>query len=172
MSTNKAGATNLGQSTKMTIWFFIGYFLLMVSLISSVAFVDLDKTTSPIKNIDSTSTFKEELMKHEREVEEKKKKEPKQSLFNVSDEFVITAVTAGAILDIVIVVLWVRKGNQKLEGKEIPSKKRWRDTKIFWNIVTMGVVQLKNNKYSINWFNLIGVTILLHVLFYILYTKY
>ena len=156
----------------MTVWFFTGYVLLMVSLISTAVFVDFDKTTLPIKYIDSNTTFKEELMKHERKVEETKNKEPKQLLFNVSDEFAIIAVTGGAILDIVIVILWARKENQRLEGKEIPSKKRWRDTKIFWNIVAMGVVQPKNNKYSINWFNMIGVTILLHVLFYILFTKY
>ncbi|WP_449619814.1 hypothetical protein [Robertmurraya sp. Marseille-Q9965] len=161
----------MGNSTKMTIWFFTGYVLLMVSLISTVALVDFDNTISPIKNIDSNTTFKEELMKHERKVEEKKNKEPKQ-LFNISDEFAITAVTGGAVLDIIIVILWARKENQKLVGKEILSKKRWRDTKIFWNIVAMGVVQPKNKKYSINWFNMIGVTILLHILFYILFSKY
>lgn len=156
----------------MTIWFFTGYFLLMISLICIVLFVNSDKTTSPIKNIESNTTFKEELMKHEPKVEENKNKEPKQLLFNVSQEFVIIAVTVGAILDIIIVIIWARKENQKLERKEIPSKKRWRDTKIFWNIVTFGMIQLKNNKYSINWLNMIGVTILLHVLFFILFTKY
>jgi hypothetical protein len=55
-----------------------------------------------------------------------------------------------AILDIVIVILWTIKDNQKLEGREITSKRRWRDTKIFWNIVALGVVQPKDNKYSIN----------------------
>ncbi|MBU8855695.1 hypothetical protein BGM24_27640 [Bacillus sp. FJAT-26377] len=137
-----------------------------------VVFVDFDKTKSPINYVDSSTTFKEELMKHEDKVEENKNKEPEQLLFNVSDEFAIIAVTTGAILDIVIAILWARKENQKLNGKEISSKKRWRDTKIFWNIVAMGVVQPKNNKYSINWFNMIGVTILLHFLFYILFTKY
>lgn len=156
----------------MTIWFFTGYVLLMVSLIIMVVFVDFDKTKSPINYVDSSTTFKEELMKHEDKVEENKNKEPEQLLFNVSDEFAIIAVTTGAILDIVIAILWARKENQKLNGKEISSKKRWRDTKIFWNIVAMGVVQPKNNKYSINWFNMIGVTILLHFLFYILFTKY
>lgn len=156
----------------MTIWFFTGYVLLMVSLISTVAFIDFDKTTSPIKIVESNATYKDELMKNEQKFEEVENKEPKQLLFNVSDEFAIIAVTVGAILDIVIVILWARKENQRLEGKETPSKKRWRDTKIFWNIVAMGVVQPKNNKYSINWFNMIGVTILLHFLFYLIFTKY
>lgn len=160
------------KSTKMTIWFFTGYVLMMVSLISTVAFVDFDKTTSPIKISESNTTFKDELIKHERKVEEKKNKEPKQILFTVSDEFAIIAVSIGAILDIVIVILWARKENQKLEGREITSKRRWRDTKIFWNIVAMGVVQPTNNKYSINRINMISVSILLHVLFYILFTKY
>lgn len=46
------------KSTKMTIWFFTGYVLLMVSLISTVAFVDFDKTTSPIKITESNTTLK------------------------------------------------------------------------------------------------------------------
>ncbi|MGS2779842.1 hypothetical protein ACVBAX_21095 [Robertmurraya sp. GLU-23] len=62
-------------------------------------------------------------MKHERKVEEKNK-EPKQILFTVSDEFAIIAVSLGAILDIVIVILWARKENPKLEGRDITSKRR------------------------------------------------
>ncbi|KGX91178.1 hypothetical protein N781_05310 [Pontibacillus halophilus JSM 076056 = DSM 19796] len=161
----------MAYSTKMTIWFFTGYVLLMVSLISVVVFVDFDGSTSPINHNESNSTFKEELLKHEQKVEENKKIEPKPLTFNVSDEFAFLAVTVGAILDIVIVILWARNENKKLEGKELPDKRRWRDTKLFWNIVAMGVVQPKNNKYCINWLNLIGVTILLHILFYILFTK-
>lgn len=167
-----AGVSNLDKSSKMTIWFFMGYVVLLVSFVSVIALVDFNNVTSPVKQSESNTTFTEELMKHERKVEEDKNKEPKELLFNVSDEFAIIAVTAGAILDIVIAILWARKENQKSEEKEISSKQRWRDTKIFWNIVAMGVIQPKNNKYSINWFNMIGVTILLHVLFYILFTKY
>ena len=137
-----------------------------------MVFIDFDKAVSPGDPIESGTAFKEEWLKHERTVAAPANKEPTQLLFKVSDEFAIMAVTAGAILDIVIVILWARKENQKAERHEILGKKRWRDTKIFWNIVAMGVVQPKNNKYSINWFNLIGVTILLHVLFYILFTKY
>ncbi|MCM3588888.1 hypothetical protein M3182_25010 [Mesobacillus maritimus] len=158
----------MSKSTKLTIWFFVGYVLLIGSLISTVALVDFDKNTSPIKITESNTTFKQELTAHERKVEEKKSTEQKKPLpFTVSDEFVMTAVTLGAILDIVIVVLWARKENKRLAEKELPSKKRWRDTKIFWNIVALGMIQPKNNQYSINWFNLIGVTIFLHLLFYL-----
>lgn len=165
---NEAGVSNMSKSTKLTIWFFVGYVLLIGSLISTVALVDFDKNTSPIKITESNTTFKQELTAHERKVEEKKSTEQKKPLpFTVSDEFVMTAVTLGAILDIVIVVLWARKENKRLAEKELPSKKRWRDTKIFWNIVALGMIQPKNNQYSINWFNLIGVTIFLHLLFYL-----
>ncbi|MEZ0482200.1 hypothetical protein [Planococcus sp. SSTMD024] len=168
----KVGVSHLSKSIKMTVWFFTAYVLLTASLISIVVFIDFDQSASPIKNIDSNSTFKEELMKYERKVEADANKEASPPSFRVSDEFAIAAVTGGALLDIIIVVLWARKENQKMEGKDIHSKKRWRDTKLFWNIVAMGVVQPKNNKYAINWFNMIGITILLHVLFYILFTKY
>ena len=154
------------KSTRMTIWFFTGYILLMLSLISSVAFIDFNKATSPIKITEHT--IKQEEIK----VEEIKNKEPKQLLFNVSDEFAIIAITVAAIVDIFIVILWARKENQKLEGKDVPRKKRWRDTKLFWNIVAMGVIQPKNKKFSINWINMITVTVLLHVLLYLLLTKY
>lgn len=153
------------KSTRMIICFFTGYILLMVSLISSVAFIDFNKTTPPIKITEHT--IKQEEIK----VEEKENKEPKQLLFNVSDEFAIIAITVAAIVDIIIVILWARKENQKLEGKAVP-RNRWRDTKLFWNIVAMGVIQPKNKKFSINWINMITVTVLLHVLLYILLTKY
>lgn len=160
----------MSKSAKMTIGFFTGYVLLMASLISTALFADIDQTTSPIHTTESSPTFKEEFMEHERKAEEKKNQE-QEPLFHVSDEFAMTAVTAGAIADIVIAILWARKENRRLKGEEIPSKKRWRDTKLFWNIVAMGVIQPKNSQYSINWLNLISVTILLHVLFYLLFTK-
>ena len=156
----------MGQSTKMTIGFFVGYFLLMMSLIGFAVFINSNNTptTLPLQNTEPTTTFQEDLTKEELLEEENKNEEQKKSSSKVSEKFLIIAVSIAAVLDIIIVVLWARKENKKLSGKENSDKKRWRDTKIFWKIVTMGMIQLKNNKYSINWLNVIVITILLHVL--------
>lgn len=163
----------MDRSTKTTIWFFTIYVVLMASLISAVVFVDFDQLTSSIKqNSESDWTFQKERVMYERSAGDNRHQESKPLLFNVSDEAAIIAVTAGAILDIVIVILWARRENKKIERNEVPRKKRWRDTKLFWNIVAMGVIQPKDGKYAVNWFNMIGVTILVHVLLYFLLANY
>jgi hypothetical protein len=145
------------------VLFFSAYFLLIISMIIAVTFVDFKPSKLSVEVPDTT--FKQELEKHQKKIAAKQEEKRKNRL-NITNETVMIAVSIGALLDIIIAYIWVRRENRKYEGKERPNKERWRDSKIFWNIVAMGVIQPKGNKYVINWVNMIGIGILLHLFFY------
>ncbi|MFP7300199.1 hypothetical protein [Neobacillus niacini] len=151
------------KSTNKTVLFFTVYLLLMISMILAVSLADFKPSKSSVEVPDTT--FKQELEKHEKKVEARQE-ESKKKRFNISNETVLIAVSIGAVLDVVIVYIWVKKENRKNSEKERTGKKRWRDSKIFWNIVAMGVIQPKENKYVINWVNMIGAGILVHLFLY------
>ena len=153
---------DMKKSNTKIILFFATYILLMVSMIAAVTLIDFEPSKSTVEIPDTT--FKQELEKHEKKVEARQVE--KKNSRNISNETVLIAVSIGALLDVIIVYIWVKRENRKMDGKERSSKKRWRDSKIFWNIVAMGVIQPKENKYVINWFNMIGVGILLHFFLY------
>ena len=46
----------------------------------------------------------------------------------------------------------------------IPVKKRWTDSKWFWHIIALGIVQPKNGRIVVNWRNLLAAFVLLTVL--------
>ncbi|WP_419887476.1 hypothetical protein ACN6MT_18710 [Neobacillus niacini] len=148
--------------------FFTTYFLLMVSMILAVTLVDFKPSKSSVEMPETT--FKQELEKHEKKIAAKQE-EKKKNRWTISRETVMIAVSIGAILDIIIAYIWVRRENRKYDGKESPNKKRWRNSKIFWNIVAMGVIQPKGKRFVINWFNMIGVSILIHLFFYFFLIK-
>jgi hypothetical protein len=150
------------KSNMKILLFFTTYLLLMVSMIAAVSLIDYKASKSPVEIPDTT--FKQELEKHEKKVEARQ--EEMKNRWNITNEMVLIAVSIGALLDVIIVYIWVKRENRKMDGKEKSSKKRWRDSKIFWNIVAMGVIQPKENKYVINWFNMIGAGILLHFFLY------
>lgn len=151
------------KSNTKIVLFFTTYILLMVSMIVAVSVVDFKPGKSSVELPDTT--FKQELEIHEKNVEARQE-EKKKNRWNITNETVLIAVSMGAFLDIIIAYIWVRRENRKHDGKERSGKKRWRDSKIFWNIVAMGVIQPKGNKYVINWFNMIGIGFLLHLFLY------
>lgn len=146
------------KSMNKIVLFFTIYLLLMLSIILAVSLADFTPSKSTIEIPD---TFKQELEKHEKKVQARQE-ESKKNRWNLSNETVLIAVSIGAVLDIIIVYIWVRRENRKNDDKERTGKKNWRDSKIFWNIVAMGVIQPKENKYVINWVNMIGVGIVVH----------
>ncbi|MEC1525520.1 hypothetical protein P9D43_26325 [Neobacillus niacini] len=156
------------KANKKMALFFTTYFLLMVSMILAVTLVDFKPSKSSVEMPETT--FKQELEKHEKKIAAKQE-EKKKNRWTISRETVMIAVSIGAILDIIIAYIWVRRENRKYDGKEMLNKKRWRNSKIFWNIVAMGVIQPKGKKFVINWFNMIGVSILLHLFFYFFLIK-
>lgn len=54
------------------------------------------------------------------------------------------------------------------ENQDVSTKKRWRDSKWFWTIAAMGVIQPSGSRYIINWKNMIASAVLIHVLLYFL----
>lgn len=158
------------ENKKGVALFFLFYVLLLTSIITAVVLNPVKLNEVESLEVKGT-TFAEELKRYEekRKQEELLKKQEKG--WEVSNELAVTAITLGSILDIVIVLLWARSENRKREGIPPPDKKRWRDSKIFWNIVAMGVVQPKGHKLKVNWLNMIGVFLLIHLFFYILFLK-
>lgn len=135
----------------------------MTSIIVGVTFSQSDKRQEAAyksSTIEIQESFKKEMNVYETR---KVKREAELSeRWRPSDRFVIIALTASSILDIVIVLLWARHENRKREGKPQTVKPRLTDHKWFWNIVTMGIVQPKNNKLVISWRNLVLVIIAMY----------
>lgn len=152
-------------------WFFGLYILLFGSLILGVTFLDFSKEKPNKQQNQVRDIFNEELEKQEKKMQAKQERIKERNKFNVSKEFAMLAVSIAAILDIIIVVLWARHQNRKAGNQIQTSRKRWTDSNWFWNIIAMGVIQRKENRYVINWVNTIGVGMLIHFLFYFLYIK-
>ncbi|MFD1738013.1 hypothetical protein ACFSCX_15865 [Bacillus salitolerans] len=147
-----------------TVKFFLLYFFLIISLVVSAVLWSKDYSHTPIEQThteEMKALFSDAMAKYELKQEEKRKEN--EGKWTVSNEFAVTAVTLGAIFDIVFILLWARYENKKREG-EVQPKKRWTDSKWFWNIVAFGVVQPKNNRLVINWKNFILFVIMMYVL--------
>ncbi|NLP50071.1 hypothetical protein [Bacillus sp. RO1] len=149
------------NSSKFLVYFFGGYLFLIVALILFSSSADISGGGS---TEDIVPSFEEGMEHAEKKNEEKAKKEP---LWDVPNHIAATLLIMASILDIVIILLWARNENRKREAEEagiIPMKKRWTDSKWFWNIIAIGVVQPKNGRIVVNWRNLIAAGILLTVL--------
>lgn len=158
------------ENKKGVALFFLFYVLLLTSIITAVVLNPVKLNGIESLEVKDT-TFAEELKKYEEKRQQEELLKEKEKGWEVSNEFAVTAITIGSILDVVIVLLWARSENRKREGVPFPDKKRWRDSRMFWNIVAMGVVQPKDNKLKVNWINMIGVFLLIHLFFYILFFK-
>ncbi|KAA9021071.1 hypothetical protein [Niallia endozanthoxylica] len=156
------------NSKNLTILFFTGYVLLMVSMIAGVTLVDLPNINEGNTVEKVNPTFEEALAAYEQQQAEKKA-EQEERKWKVSNEFVMIAVTIGAVLDVIIIVIWAKTQNRKLKEAKETNKRKWLYSKVFWNIVALGVIQPKEKQLVINWYNLIGVTILIHLFFYFLF---
>ncbi|NMH71672.1 hypothetical protein HF078_01150 [Bacillus sp. RO2] len=149
------------NSKKFLFYFFGGYLFLIVALIFFSSSADISGGGST-ENI--VPSFEEGMAHTEKKNEEKAKKEP---LWDVPNHIAAPILIMASILDIVIILLWARNENRKREAQEagiIPVKKRWSDSKWFWNLIALGVVQPKNGRIVVNWRNLIATGILLTVL--------
>lgn len=105
-------------NTKILL-FFTAYFLLIISMIIAVTFVDFKPSKSSLELPDTT--FKQELEKHEKKIAAKQE-EKRKNRWKITNETVMIAVSIGAFLDIIIAYIWVRRENRKYEGKERPKK--------------------------------------------------
>lgn len=156
------------KSNNLTLLFFAGYLLFMCSIIASAMFIDSPKINESITSEKVNPTFKEALETYEKQQEEKRQNKRK---WKVSNEFVMTAVTIGAVLDIIIIIVWAKTQNRKLKESKDLKKGKWLYSKLFWNIVALGVIQPKDNKVVMNWYNAAAVSILIHLFFYFLLMK-
>ncbi|MEH7238346.1 hypothetical protein [Bacillus sp. JJ1562] len=133
-----------------------GLFILLavgIGLYYSTFEVPNNKIVSDAKQKVDTQSF-EEALKADNERVEKKKEVQNDNRWKPSPTFVLVAISIGAIVDIVIVILWARHENKKrkFEKNEILiNKKRITDYNIFWWIIGLGIVQKKNDKLVIYW---------------------
>lgn len=137
-------------------------------MIAGVTLVDLPNINEGNTVEKVNPTFEEALAAYEQQQAEKKA-EQEERKWKVSNEFVMIAVTIGAVLDVIIIVIWAKTQNRKLKEAKETNKRKWLYSKVFWNIVALGVIQPKEKQLVINWYNLIGVTILIHLFFYFLF---
>jgi competence protein ComGC len=148
---------------KKAAGFFILYFLLMVSIIAGVTTSNSAKQKKEVHShsvLDIGESFKKEMSVYE--IRKAQREAELSDRWRPSEWFVIIALTASSILDIVIVLLWARHENRKREGKPQTVKPRLTDRRWFWNIMAMGIDQPKNNKLVINWRNLVLVIIAMY----------
>ncbi|MFS0862466.1 hypothetical protein [Fredinandcohnia sp. 179-A 10B2 NHS] len=123
-----------------------------IGLYYSTFDVPKNKAIENVKYTQVTQSFQEALKKEQERVEKRKAAEDPDR-WKPSPAFVLTAISIGAIADIVIVILWARHENKKRdESNSIHiSKKRITDSKLFWWIIGLGIVQKKNDRLIIEW---------------------
>lgn len=152
------------KAKNLTLLFFVGYLLLMASLIYFAIHykkdADLDKITH--KQNEVAATFSEEFKAHEEKVKQKKIEEANK--WKPSKSFIVTAISISSVLDIVVILLWVWHENKKQKGDATSSRKKWTNQKWFWNVVALGIIQPKNNRMVINWKNLLLFLIVMYFL--------
>ena len=143
---------------KSIIIFFSAYALLLGSLIFFAAQYrggeKPKKQTNEISQVFNTEMKKYEEEKVQKEIASADKWKP-------SNQFVITAISAASVLDVVIILIWAYFRNKQPDPNR---KSRWTDSKWFWNLIAMGIVQPINGRLKIKWRNLIlviGMLILL-----------
>lgn len=149
--------------------FVFGYIIVMISIIGAIFFADFNSSISP--NLERESISKQLPVETESappSFEEETTLESNDLLFGISNELAVFIISFGAILDVVLVIWWASRENKKSEqqSEKLRQKRRWRDSKWFWNIVAMGVIQPNAQRYKINWLNLVFVTVFIHVLLY------
>lgn len=142
---------------KKGILFALAYCLFIVlavgiGLYYSTFDVPKNKAIQNLKDTEVTQSF-EEALKEDNERVEKRKAAEDPNKWKPSPAFVLTAISIGAIADIVIVIVWARHENKKREESNTihVRKKRITDSNLFWWIIGLGIVQRKNNRLIIDW---------------------
>lgn len=154
---------------KFNTIFFVLYACLMGSLIFfGLTYSQTNNQKTEVKTNEVSSTFSKELKIYENE---KKQKELNQkNRWKPSKPFVITAVGISSVLDIFIILLWARHENKKRRAAElmIVSRKHWSNSPMFWKIISMGMLQIKNERIHIHWINTFIVVVLMLILKFLL----
>ncbi|KAA0544638.1 hypothetical protein FZW96_19715 [Bacillus sp. BGMRC 2118] len=134
---------------------YLGFICLTIGI--GVYYATFDVPKDPMiekaKQSEVSASFEEALKKDEERVREiRETKDPNK--WEPSPTFVITAVSLGAIADIIIVILWARHENRKraLEADQnTKRKKSITDSNLFWWIIGMGIVRRKHEKLIVDW---------------------
>lgn len=148
----------VGKEMKKGIYFALAY-LVFISLAIGIGVyystfdVPKDPMIERAKQSDASRSFEEAVKKDEERVKGlKAAKDPNK--WEPSPTFVMTAVSLGAIADIMIVILWARHENKKraLEAGESGTRtKRITDSNVFWWVIGLGIVRRKNERLVIDW---------------------
>ncbi|MCA1320446.1 hypothetical protein LC085_11045 [Bacillus tianshenii] len=141
------------SSKHLPIVFFGGYAIIILAVIyfASTANIEIEGNKEKL-----TETFQVKI-EETKKIQQEKVANSKP-LWDIPNHIAATAMILASILDIVIILLWARNENKKREAQEagvIPIKKRWTDSKWFWNIIAMGVVQPKDGRIRIIWRNML-----------------
>ncbi|QOR68101.1 hypothetical protein IM538_08325 [Cytobacillus suaedae] len=143
---------------KKGILFTIGYCVFILLAAGIGFYYSSDNTpegtlTNEAKQNEVKQAFSEALKADEERIEKKKESEDPDK-WTPSPGFVLTAVSIGAIADIVIVILWARHENRKREiedGTNLTRKKRLTDSNLFWWVIGLGIVRKRNDKLIVDW---------------------
>lgn len=148
------------HSSNQALMFFIIYIALLGSLI--FAAVSFKPTFQQEQPSEISSAFSKELQiqKHNQE----KKAAENEGKWQLSNTFVITAISIGSCLDIIVVLLWARHENKKKQQGHFTNPNRLTNKKWFWYLVSMGIVLPKNGKLTFSLKNFILTVIFLVLL--------
>jgi hypothetical protein len=130
------------RSSKQAFTFFIIYFALLGSLLfAAVSFKPSFQKEQPAE-ISSAFSKELQIQKHNQE----KKAAENEGKWQPSNTFVITAISIGSCLDIIVVILWTRHENKKKQQGQFSNPDRLTNKKWFWYLVSMGIVLPKDGK--------------------------
>jgi hypothetical protein len=149
---------------KQAALFFIIYFALLSSLI--FAATALKPSLQKEQPTEIASAFSKEIQIQE-EKEEKKAAE-NEGKWQPSKTFIITAISIGSVLDVIIAILCARHENKKNQESQSFNPNKWTSKKWFGS---MGIVEPKNGKLTISWKNLILTILFLVLLKFWLFEK-
>lgn len=150
------------RSSNQALMFFIIYIALLGSLIfAAVSFTPTFQQEQPSE---ISSAF---IQKHNQE----KKAAENEGKWQPSNTFVITAISIGSCLDIIVVLLWARHENKKTKQGEFPNPDRLTNKKWFWYLVSMGIVLPKDGKLIFSLKNFILTVIFLVLLKFLLFDQ-
>lgn len=128
------------------------YVTVMISLIFSGIFVskqDIDI------DIDIPKPYQIEKVEQEVVVEEAKPIETNEESerWEPSKPFLIAAISIASVLDLLIILLWVKYDKKKrmLAEQGIVQKKSITDSKWFLWVVGLGILKKENDRLVVNW---------------------
>lgn len=131
-------------SSKQTFMFFIIYFALLCCLIFAAGTLKPSFQKEQTSEISSAFSKELQIQKNKQEM----KAAENEGKWQPSNTFVITAISIGSCLDIIIVLLWARHENKKKQQGQVSNPNRLTNKKWFWYLVSMGIVLPKDGKLT------------------------